>query len=57
MTGDGSVLEKILEAFTQGRLTVDKNNLWAPNARASELVIDLKTFRQALADDHRHIRP
>lgn len=57
VTGDGSVLEKLLEAFTQGRLTVEINNLWAPNARASELVIDLKPFSQALANDHRHIRP
>lgn len=57
VTGDGSVLEQILEALTERRLTVDEIDLRALNARAAELAIDLKMFRQTLADPHGQIRP
>jgi hypothetical protein len=51
VTGEGSVLEQIVNALTDRRMpgasTVDLDGL---NARAAQLAVDLKTWRQAAYD-------
>jgi hypothetical protein len=57
VTGAGSVLEQVLEALDRGRMDLSGPELRALNTRAAELAVDLKTFRQALADSHGRIDP
>jgi hypothetical protein len=50
VTGEGSVLQQVVEALVNGRLSLDDLELGALNTRAAELAVDLKVFRQALGD-------
>ncbi|MGB3412040.1 MAG: hypothetical protein WBA45_12680 [Microthrixaceae bacterium] len=57
VTGAGGVLEQVIEALERRRMNLPGPELRALDTRAAELAVDLKTFRQALADAHGRIDP